>query len=71
MDGTETLREPIRLSKGAHSWVFVCERGRERELIETLAELAEREDCPLDWFDAALVMNELDEPQKAAWRADE
>ena len=54
------MREPITLAKGRHQWIFRCERGQERLLIDALADLAERVDCPLDWFDASLVMHELD-----------
>ncbi|MBX3363582.1 MAG: hypothetical protein KF866_02345 [Phycisphaeraceae bacterium] len=54
------MREPITLSKGRHQWIFRCQAGQERLLIDALADLAERDDCPLDWFDASLVMHELD-----------
>jgi hypothetical protein len=54
------MRAPITLAKGGHRWVFRCEVGQERVLVSALAELAERSDCPLDWFDASLVAHELE-----------
>lgn len=54
------MRPPITLAKGGHRWVFQCEVGQERLLVSALAELADRGDCPLDWFDASLVAHELD-----------
>ncbi|HVU63722.1 MAG TPA: hypothetical protein VHC70_07085 [Phycisphaerales bacterium] len=52
-------RDRVTLCKGVHRWTFSCEEGEERNLLMRLAELAQREDVPFDWFDAALVSHQL------------
>jgi hypothetical protein len=52
-------RDRVTLCKGAHRWTFSCEDGEEKTLLMRLAELAQREDVPFDWFDAALVSHQL------------
>lgn len=51
----------VSLVRGAHRWVFRCSTGEEPTMVRHLAELAERTDCPLDRFDAALVAQHLNQ----------
>lgn len=57
--GRTTLATTVTLIKGAHKWRFVCPKGEEPQMRRALAELAERDGCPLDFHDASLVEKEL------------
>lgn len=59
------LRQPVTLTKGAHTWTFACDPGDEGLLLRRLSELARSEDVPFDWFDAALVSHQLSKRLKA------
>ncbi len=51
----------VSLVRGIHSWVFRCAIGEEPVMVRHLADLADRADCPLDRFDAALVAQHLNQ----------
>jgi hypothetical protein len=49
----------ITLARAGNRWRFSCGPRDKDQLLTTLAELADRPDCPLDWFDATLVARVL------------
>ncbi len=49
----------ITLVKGDDRWRFRWESGLERQLIDALAEMASDPDHPLDRFDAAVVIHQI------------
>jgi hypothetical protein len=61
-DTTQTPAGPvvsIALARAGNRWRFSCGPRDKDRLLQTLAELADRPDCPLDWFDATLVARVL------------
>lgn len=51
-------RELVLVKKGQR-FVFRCEPGRERDLLDKLVEMVQDPDCALDWFDAAVLSHQL------------
>lgn len=49
----------ISLFKGRSRWDFQWSIGDEDALIEAVAELAADERVPLDWFDVAMVRQQM------------
>ena len=49
----------ITLMKGDNRWRFHWESGLERQLINALAEMASDPHHPLDRFDAAIVIHQI------------
>lgn len=57
----------ISLSTRGHAWRFACARGDEQTLVDTLIELVEQDEAPLEWSDAAAVIRQLnDQPMSDA-----
>ena len=74
MPAVDVGREPsaaarrlLSLSKAGHEYRFSYEAGEERQVLDALAELAQRriggpgggDAAPLDWFDAAVLGHQL------------
>lgn len=51
----------ITLSSSGHEWRFACAHGEEHVLVDTLIDLVERDDAPLEWSDAAAVIRRLND----------
>ncbi|MEM7681109.1 MAG: hypothetical protein AAF288_04050 [Planctomycetota bacterium] len=51
--------EELVLVKDGQRFAFICPTGREADLIDRLAEAADRPEAGLTWFDAALVADHL------------
>ena len=49
----------ISLYKGRSRWTFQWSAGDEDALVEAVAELAADERVPLDWFDVAMVRQQM------------
>ena len=45
----------LSLIKGGHKYVFRYSQGCEDEIVDAIAELAARDDSPIDWLDAATL----------------
>ncbi len=45
----------VSLDKAGHSFMFRYAPGQEDKVVEEIMQLAEREDTPLDWLDAATL----------------
>lgn len=45
----------LTFAKGGHTFVFRYAPGYEDELVDEIMQLAEDEDCSLDWLDAATL----------------
>ena len=43
------------LDKGGHRYVFRYRDGAESRIVDEIMCLAERDDCNLDWLDAAML----------------
>ncbi len=56
-DGAEMVC--VTLQRPPHFWRFACAAGDSRELLETLANLADTEDSPLTWDDAELIASQI------------
>lgn len=52
-------RRPIVFSKGRSRWVFICDPGDERALLEHVGRIAAARQDGFDWFDAALVGHQI------------
>lgn len=59
-------RRSVTLVRGGHRWRFECERKDLNEMVRTLGELTSRPGCPLDQFDAALVVQEFEQTSSGA-----
>lgn len=59
VDQPEALRR-IVMTKGEHRWIFRYSPGEEDSLVEALATLAEAPDTGFDWFDGAVICNQLE-----------
>lgn len=57
----ERGRRAVTLVRGSHRWRFECERKDLGTLIRALDDLTSRPGCPLDEFDAALVVQEFEQ----------
>ncbi|MHC4976391.1 MAG: hypothetical protein ACYTF7_07270 [Planctomycetota bacterium] len=53
-------RRSVTLAKQGQTWRFDCDAGSEAQLLKRMQQLANREDCVFDWFDAAVVAHALD-----------
>ncbi|MEM6750531.1 MAG: hypothetical protein AAF612_08675 [Planctomycetota bacterium] len=51
--------EELVLVKDGQRYAFVCPTGREADLIDRLAQAADRPEAGLTWFEAALVADHL------------
>lgn len=51
----------IDLIKGKQRFYFKYEDGEEGKLIDAIVEMVQRRDLDFDWFDAALVTNQISE----------
>lgn len=49
----------VEFFKGRHLWRFRCLRGDEERLVDSIARLAAGGKAPLDWFDAAVLSEEI------------
>ncbi|MEQ9206895.1 MAG: hypothetical protein RLN78_05985 [Phycisphaerales bacterium] len=49
----------VTLQRPPHFWRFACAAGDSRDLLETLADLADTEDSPLTWDDAELIASQI------------
>ena len=49
----------LSLVKGWDRYVFEYEAGREEQVINELAKLAEDESSPFDWFDASVLSYQI------------
>ena len=49
----------LSLVKGDCRFVFRYEQGDEAEVINAFAELADKETCEFDWFDAAVLSYQM------------
>jgi len=49
----------ISLYKGRSRWIFQWSPGDEETLIETVSGLAGDERVPLDWFDVAMIRQQM------------
>ena len=56
-DGAEMVC--VTLQRPPHFWRFACAAGDSRELLETLADLADTEESPLTWDDAELIASQI------------
>ena len=54
---TDSFR--ISLYKGRSRWIFQWSAGDEDALVEAVSELAADERVPLDWFDVAMVRQQM------------
>lgn len=66
---TEPVSETVVISlcTRGHQWRFACVRGDEQTLVDTLIELVEQDEAPLEWSDAAAVIRQLnDQPMPDA-----
>ncbi|MFG0258181.1 MAG: hypothetical protein ACF8GE_09795 [Phycisphaerales bacterium JB043] len=54
-----TRRRSVTLAKQGQTWRFDCDAGSEGALLRRMQQLATREDCVFDWFDAAVVAHAL------------
>ncbi len=48
-------KRTLSFEKSGETFVFRYPTGREDEVIDTVMELAESDDCVLDWLDAATI----------------
>lgn len=62
--GDVDVRELVFMKNGQR-FVFRYERGAERSLLGSLAEMARDPDSPLDWFDAATLSHQLGQSMQA------
>ncbi len=49
----------VEFFKGRHLWRFRCARGDEERLVDSITRLAANGSAPLDWFDAAVLSEEI------------
>lgn len=49
----------VTLERPPHFWRFACAAGDSRDLLETLADLADTEGSPLTWDDAELIASQI------------
>jgi len=49
----------VTLQRPPHFWRFACAAGDSRELLETLANLADNDQSPLSWDDAELIASQI------------
>ena len=49
----------LTLMKKGHTYLFRYEAGDEAELLRILIEQAQDANCPLDWFDAAVLSHQM------------
>jgi len=52
------IRQLALVKKGQH-YIFRYQPGEEASLIQALMDKAEDPNCPLDWFDAAILSHRL------------
>ena len=55
----DPISHRISLFKGRSRWVFEWTVGDEDNLIDAVSELAADERVPLDWFDVAMVRQQM------------
>jgi hypothetical protein len=53
------VRHCLTLVKGPHRFVFQYVQGREADLLATFVALADDDESPFDWFDAAALSFEM------------
>lgn len=49
----------VTLQRPPHFWRFACAAGDSREILESLADLADNEHSPLSWDDAELIASQI------------
>lgn len=49
----------VTLQRPPHFWRFACAADDSREILETLADLADNEQSPLTWDDAELIASQI------------
>ena len=49
----------VTLQRPPHFWRFACAADDSRDLLETLADLADTEESPLTWDDAELIASQI------------
>jgi hypothetical protein len=49
----------VTLDKGQHRYVFRCVTGREEDIFNAFAALAENAEWEFDWFDAATLAYQM------------
>ena len=54
-----TVEHHALLSRNGHRWTFTCEQGDLDALLVALSTLADDDNTPFDWFDAAVVSKTL------------
>lgn len=55
---TDGVRELV-LEKRGERFAFICRMGEEEALLEQLIHMVRDPDCPLDWFDAAVLSRQM------------
>jgi hypothetical protein len=53
-------RYRVMLRRGPDHWTFTFSGGDEAAILRRVAELARDPDCPLDWYDANAVREQID-----------
>ncbi len=56
----------VVLVKGQHQWRFEWDQGQEAAAIEAIADIARSPRADFDWFDAAVVCQEMSRISGAA-----
>ncbi len=51
----------VSLAKAGQQYVFRYREGDEETLIQSLTDMARREDTNFDWFDAAVLSRQVNE----------
>lgn len=54
-----TEMRQLTLMKKGHYYVFRYQPGEEAQMIDTLMGKAHDPNCPLDWFDAAVLSHQM------------
>jgi len=49
----------LTLEKHGERFVFTCPTGEEEPLLEQLIHMVRDPNCPLDWFDAAVLSHQM------------
>jgi hypothetical protein len=49
----------VVLEKDGQRYIFRYTPGEEAELLSSLAQMAKDPDCPIDWYDAAMLSHQM------------
>ncbi|MBL1218632.1 MAG: hypothetical protein D8M59_14205 [Planctomycetes bacterium] len=50
----------LRLVKGRHIWIFHFDPDSASQVVAALTSMAHDDDCDLNWFDAAVLINQME-----------